>query len=63
MMKYHPQRIRSLVLTNVEAYDQWPSKPERPYLEWIVSPVRTPVLRALLGGHGGATRRLQYSRS
>jgi 2-hydroxymuconate-semialdehyde hydrolase len=63
MMKYHPQRIQSLVLTNVEAYDQWPSEPERPYLEWIVSPVRTPVLRALLGGHGGATRRLQYSRS
>jgi hypothetical protein len=24
-------------------------RPERPYLEWIVSPVRTPFLRALLG--------------
>jgi 2-hydroxymuconate-semialdehyde hydrolase len=49
MMKYHPERIQRLVLTNVEAYDQWPSEPERPYLEWIVSPVRTPFLRALLG--------------
>lgn len=49
MMKDHPGRIHSLVLTNVEAYDQWPSKPEIPHLESIVSPVRTPLFRAMIG--------------
>jgi len=48
-MKYHPARIQSLVLTNVEAYDQWPSEPERPDLELIVNPVSTPLFRAMTG--------------
>jgi 2-hydroxymuconate-semialdehyde hydrolase len=39
-----PARIERLVLTNVEAYDQWPSEPERPYLEAIVSPVLGPIM-------------------
>ncbi len=49
MMKYHPARIQSLVLTNVEAYDQWPSEPERLDLELIVNPVSTPLFRAMIG--------------
>ncbi len=49
MMKYHPARIQSLVLTNVEAYDQWPSEPERTDLELIVSPVSTPLFRVMIG--------------
>ena len=49
MMKYYPERIQSLVLTNVEAYDQWPSEPERPDLESIVSPVYTSLFRTMLG--------------
>jgi len=28
----HPQRIRRLVLTNSEAYDNWPSRDERPFV-------------------------------
>jgi pimeloyl-ACP methyl ester carboxylesterase len=39
-MKYHPERIHSLVLTNVEAYDQWP-----PYLRMILNPITGPFFR------------------
>jgi pimeloyl-ACP methyl ester carboxylesterase len=49
LMKQSPGRIHSAVLTNVEAYDLWPSEPERPYLEWIVNPVTSPVFRLALG--------------
>ncbi len=45
LMKYHPDRIRSLVLTNIEAYDQWPSKPEMPYLALVLNPVTGPFIR------------------
>lgn len=45
LMKYHPERIHSLVLTNIEAYDQWPSKPETPYLKMILNPVTGPFFR------------------
>jgi 2-hydroxymuconate-semialdehyde hydrolase len=45
LMKYHPERIHSLVLTNIEAYDQWPSKPETPYLKMILNPVAGPFFR------------------
>jgi pimeloyl-ACP methyl ester carboxylesterase len=45
MMKHHPDRIHSLVLTNVEAYDQWPSEPEKPYLGLILNPVSGPFFR------------------
>ena len=31
MMGSHPRRITRAVLTNAEAYDQWPSEPEIPY--------------------------------
>lgn len=45
LMKQHPERIRSAVLTNAEAYDAWPSEPERPYLELVVNPVLSPLFR------------------
>ena len=45
MMKHHPGRIHSLVLTNVEAYDQWPSEPEKPYLRMMLNPVTGPLFR------------------
>jgi pimeloyl-ACP methyl ester carboxylesterase len=45
LMKEHPERIRSAVLTNAEAYDQWPSEPERPYLELVVHPLLSPLFR------------------
>ncbi|MBT9446647.1 MAG: alpha/beta hydrolase [Hyphomonadaceae bacterium] len=44
LMQSDPDRIRSAVLTNVEAYDQWPSKPELPYLRMIVNPVASPLI-------------------
>jgi len=49
LMKDHPERIRSAVLTNAEAYDAWPSEPERPYLELVVNPVLSPLFRVALG--------------
>lgn len=49
LMKYHPERIHSLVLTNIEAYDQWPSKPETPYLRMILNPVTGPFFRLAFG--------------
>jgi pimeloyl-ACP methyl ester carboxylesterase len=45
LMKRHPERIRSAVLTNAEAYDAWPSEPERPYLELVVNPLFSPLFR------------------
>jgi pimeloyl-ACP methyl ester carboxylesterase len=35
----HPDRIRRLVLTNAEAYDNWPSAQERPFLRLVRLPV------------------------
>jgi pimeloyl-ACP methyl ester carboxylesterase len=43
-----PERIRSLVLTNIEAYDQWPSHDERKYLHLVVHPFTSPLFRALV---------------
>ncbi len=41
MMKHTPHRIRKCILTNAEAYDQWPSAEERPYVKSIVNPLTT----------------------
>ena len=49
MMKHHPERLRSVVLTNVEAYDQWPSEPERLDLELVTNPLSTPFFRLGFG--------------
>ena len=44
MMNSAPERIKRVVLTNIEAYDLWPSKPELPYLKGIVNAVTSPLL-------------------
>lgn len=44
MMNAAPERIDRVILTNIEAYDLWPSKPELPYLQAIVNPVTSPIL-------------------
>lgn len=49
MMSSHVNRLRSVVLTNVEAYDQWPSEPERLDVELIVHPLSTPLFRIAFG--------------
>lgn len=43
LMAHNPERIRKAVLTNAEAYDEWPSKPERPYLKLVVSRAFSPL--------------------
>ncbi len=43
LMKDDPSRIEKAILTNIEAYDQWPSKPEIPSLQLIVNPVTSPL--------------------
>jgi pimeloyl-ACP methyl ester carboxylesterase len=48
MMNSHADRLGAVVLTNVEAYDQWPSDPERLDVELIVHPLTTPIFRAAL---------------
>lgn len=44
LMAADPERIDRAVLTNVEAYDSWPSKPELPYLRMIVHPLTSPLI-------------------
>lgn len=44
LMQAAPDRIQRAILTNVEAYDQWPSQPELPYLRMIVSPLTSPLV-------------------
>jgi pimeloyl-ACP methyl ester carboxylesterase len=48
LMKDLPDRIRRAVLTNAEAYDLWPSKPEIKYLKLVVHPWTSPIFRFLL---------------
>jgi pimeloyl-ACP methyl ester carboxylesterase len=49
MMKQNPDRLRAVVLTNAEAYDLWPSAPERLDVQLVVTPATTPILRLVLG--------------
>ena len=44
LMLSDPGRIERAIVSNAEAYDQWPSKPELPYLKMIVHPVTSPLL-------------------
>ena len=44
LMQHDPGRIDMAILTNVEAYDQWPSRPEIPDLELITNPFTSPLL-------------------
>src|SRR5215203_412338 len=49
MMNSRADRLGAVVLTNVEAYDQWPSDPERLDVELIVDPLSTPFFRLAFG--------------
>jgi pimeloyl-ACP methyl ester carboxylesterase len=40
----HPERIRRLVLTNSEAYDNWPSRDERPFIRATQLPILGPLV-------------------
>jgi pimeloyl-ACP methyl ester carboxylesterase len=59
LMGSAPQRLRSVVLTNIEAYDGWPSDEERIYLKLIVNPLTSPVVWALL--HSRRVRRRLFA--
>ena len=52
MMNSHADRLGAVVLTNVEAYDQWPSDPERLDVELIVHPMSTSFFRLAFGVPG-----------
>lgn len=49
MMQRTPDRISKAVLTNAEAYDQWPSREERPYVAAIVHSFTSPMVHFALG--------------
>jgi 2-hydroxymuconate-semialdehyde hydrolase len=49
LMKAYPGRLGAVILTNVEAYDQWPSEAERLDVELVVNRWSTPLFRAALG--------------
>jgi len=64
---HHPQRVDRLVLSNAEAYDNWPSDEERPFVRLTQIPLigaivlwlwsRKPVLRATLAEARAVFRR------
>ena len=45
----HPERIDRLVLCNVEAYDNWPSADERPFVRVTQLPIIGPAVIRLFG--------------
>jgi pimeloyl-ACP methyl ester carboxylesterase len=59
LMGRSPERMRSVVLTNVEAYDDWPSADETPFLHLIVRTATTPILWELM--HSPFFRRWAFS--
>jgi pimeloyl-ACP methyl ester carboxylesterase len=59
MMRAAPERLRSVALTNVEAYDDWPSAEETPFLHLIVRAASTPTLWGLM--HSSYFRRWAFS--
>jgi pimeloyl-ACP methyl ester carboxylesterase len=59
LMGSAPERLRSVVLTNIEAYDAWPSDEERIYLKLIVHPLTSPLIFALL--HSRHVRRRLFA--
>jgi len=44
LMQHDPSRIDMAILTNVEAYDQWPSKPEIPDVKLITNFFTSPLI-------------------
>jgi 2-hydroxymuconate-semialdehyde hydrolase len=59
LMQHDPARIDMAILTNVEAYDLWPSKPETPDLYLITNPVTSPL--AYFAVHSRWVQRDLYS--
>jgi pimeloyl-ACP methyl ester carboxylesterase len=59
LMGRAPERMRSVVLTNIEAYDDWPSGEETPFLHLIVRTATTPMLWGLM--HSTYFRRWAFS--
>lgn len=59
LMQHDPNRIEMAILTNVEAYDQWPSKPETGDLHLITNPVTSPLVYLAL--HSRRVQRDLYS--
>jgi pimeloyl-ACP methyl ester carboxylesterase len=59
LMQQEPDRIEMAILTNVEAYDQWPSKPETGDLHLITNPVTSPLVFFAL--HSRRVQRHLYS--
>src|SRR5215475_15156909 len=45
----HPQRVRSLALTNCDAHDNWPPDAFKPFLEMAAAGGLPDTLRALVG--------------
>jgi pimeloyl-ACP methyl ester carboxylesterase len=44
----HPDRVRSLTLTNCDAHDNWPPEPFKPFLEMAAAGGLRPTLEAML---------------
>lgn len=59
LMGSAPERLRSVVLTNIEAYNAWPSDEERIYLKLIVNRLSSPLVWALL--HSRRVRRRMFA--
>ena len=59
LLASNPQRVERAIISNAEAYDFWPSKPEVPYLQLIVNPVTSPLMYAAL--HVEAVARRVFS--
>jgi pimeloyl-ACP methyl ester carboxylesterase len=59
LMQHDPARIDMAILTNVEAYDQWPSKPETEDLHLITNPITSPLIYLAL--HSRWVQRDLYS--
>jgi 2-hydroxymuconate-semialdehyde hydrolase len=59
LMQHDPGRIDMAILTNVEAYDQWPSKPETVDLYLITNPITSPL--AYFAVHSRWVQRDLYS--
>jgi pimeloyl-ACP methyl ester carboxylesterase len=59
LMNLAPARMRSVVLTNIEAYDEWPSAEETPFLHLIVRAPTSPILWGLM--HSPFFRRRAFS--
>ena len=59
LMSRAPERLRSVVLTNAEAYDDWPSREETPFLHLITRTATSPLLWALM--HSRAFRRWAFA--